>query len=71
MNRQSANLKIMDKVMTMIYMHPDLRFNQILLALDITLMSDKGEGLQDLFYEESSVTLKRVDKAVQKMGEMT
>jgi len=63
-NRQRANLKIMDNVMSLIYAHPDLRFNQILMALNISIMSDNGEGLKDLFYEESDVTLKRVEQAI-------
>ena len=74
LTRQPANIKIAQIIMDYIYSYPDLRFNQILSALEVTLLQKDESGhyssLKDLFYEESTITLERVKKAHESIGKI-
>lgn len=67
LTRQPANIKIAQIIMDYVYSYPEMRFNQILSALEVTLLQKDESGhyscLKDLFYEESTVTLERIQKA--------
>lgn len=55
MNRQEYNLKILDIIRAKAQEYPDMRFHQLLWAV---------EG--DQFYEESEVTLSRILETLRK-----
>lgn len=44
---------------------PELRFHQILWALNVT--EREGENIKDKFYEESITTLKRLEQSLNEM----
>lgn len=55
MNRQDYNFKILDIIRAKAQEFPDMRFHQLLWLLNIS----NGE---DQFYEESEITLDRINK---------
>lgn len=55
MTRYQANKQILEKLAKLVEKYPDWRFNQILSNTDVVL-----EG-QDMFYDESTETLKRLE----------
>lgn len=55
MNRQDYNFKIIDIIRAKAQEFPDMRFHQLLWLLGIS----NGE---DQFYEESEITLDRINK---------
>lgn len=57
--RQIYNRKILELVSVMIEKHPELRFCQILWALEIINKQENGEII-DNFYEESYETFSRI-----------
>jgi hypothetical protein len=64
MTRQEANIKILELIAARVNDFPDLRFNQILVGLNIT-KSKSGSYYQEThnvidFYEEPVVTLQRI-----------
>ena len=59
--RQENNLKIFQKLFTLIMDEPDLRFMQALWALKIIDRNDDSLEIKDRFYEESEETLKRME----------
>lgn len=61
--RQECNREIINKLSEMVEKQPHLRFNQMLWGLDIISRDDMGD-VKDNFYEESSVTLDKVKKAI-------
>ncbi len=68
MNRQEANKIILQQISAMVESAPDLRFHQILAAMDITQTTMVGVSpneimmCKDLFHEESVKTLERIFK---------
>lgn len=63
MNRLENNIKILDIVKQLAYEFPDMRFHQLLMAINATIDEDQ-------FYEESSVTLDRIRKTIKYKQEM-
>ena len=61
--RIDANKKILEILATLIEKHPELRFHQILLNYSVTLQDI------DMFFEESLVTLARLQQAVENFEE--
>ena len=64
MTRSEANREILTKLWNIVDKYPDFRFGQILFnyVLNYT-QSDSGQiHIDDPFYEESEVTLKRITK---------
>ena len=57
MTRLEANIKILKIVKQLAYEFPDMRFIQLLMAIDAILGTDQ-------FYEESDVTLERIKKRI-------
>lgn len=55
MTRYQANKQILEKLAELVEKYPDWRFNQILSNTDVVL-----EG-QDMFYDESTETLERLE----------
>ena len=55
MTRYQANKQILEKLTKLVEKYPDWRFNQILSNTDVVL-----EG-QDMFYDESTETLERLE----------
>lgn len=55
MNRQEANIEILNKLSLIVGKHPDLRFTQILTTLDLDT---------DKFNEEPVITLKSTDWSI-------
>lgn len=68
MTRLEANRKILEKIQQRIEECPDLRFGQILWSLGILEFKKIDNFTEDMydvrdpFYEESVVTLKRMEK---------
>ena len=64
MERQLANLLILQLLENIIIKHPDLRFGQILCNYILsTCQSEIGSPhIDDPFYEESWITLNRLKK---------
>ncbi len=71
MTRLEANRKILEKIQQKIEEYPDLRFGQILWSLGILEFkksikindfSEDSYEMRDPFYEESVITLKRIEK---------
>ena len=63
MNRQEANLKLLEILRKTLEKNPDLRFIQALWALkiiDIDSMDNISGQIVDRFYEEPFETLKRI-----------
>jgi hypothetical protein len=66
MNRKEANILILGFISREIESNSDLRFNQILSSIGITLESDAyfEKSLPTIecldYYEESEITLKRI-----------
>lgn len=65
--RQECNREIINKLSEIVEKRPYLRFNQMLWALDIISHNDLGD-IKDNFYEESSVTLDKVKKAIDELN---
>lgn len=66
--RQESNRVLVQLISNVIEAHPELRFHQILHALDVVVPVEPGVLLmKDLFHEESVKTLDRVSKAAQKI----
>lgn len=61
--RQECNREIINQLSDIVERLPHLRFNQMLWVLDIITRDDKGD-VKDNFYEESSVTLDKIKKAI-------
>lgn len=61
--RQECNREIINKLSEIVEKLPHLRFNQMLWVLDIISRDDLGD-IKDNFYEESSVTLDKIKKAI-------
>ena len=59
MTRYQANKQILEKLTKLVEKYPDWRFNQILSNTDIVL-----EG-QDMFYDESTETLERLEARIE------
>lgn len=57
--RQEYNLKILQKLFTLIMEEPDLRFIQALWALGI-IDRDENMNVKDRFHEEPEETLRRI-----------
>lgn len=55
MNRLESNKKILSILKEKVEEYPDLRFIQLLMNLDVI-------DHEDRFYEESNITLKRLEK---------
>lgn len=53
-NRLECNLEIVTQLFKYFMQHPDIRFQQALIDLNLIIPDS------DLYYEESSVTLKRI-----------
>lgn len=53
--RKKANIKILNRLISIVDQYPDLRFQQILIDFGIT------EVGKDKFYEESVETLKKLE----------
>lgn len=68
MTRQEANRKIVELIITQIEGNPDLRFNQILSNLKINKerLNEQLQisGLEDLYNEEPTVTLLRIQEQI-------
>jgi hypothetical protein len=69
MNRQEANREILKKIEDMVENQPELRFHQILFILGINKnitdvpLNYKGRFVcEDLFAEESIITLEKINK---------
>jgi hypothetical protein len=62
MTRLEANLQILEVISTFAQQNPDLRFSQILYALDVI------EGKRDDFYTESETTLAMVKEALAELN---
>lgn len=60
-SRQDANRQIILHIQQLVEQYPDLRFHQVLHALGI-VETDTTGFVKDLFYEESTVTLTRIEK---------
>jgi len=62
MNRQDYNRVILQLIADKIMMEPDLRFGQILINLKVlkTVNAANIPGVEDPFYEEPEVMLKRM-----------
>lgn len=61
MSREYYNELIINKLESLIHKHPDIRFCQLLSNLKIL------EPGVDKFYEESEVTLKKLDNQLNKI----
>lgn len=68
MNRQRANLELLELLRGYFLRHPDIRFGQALLNLDVLQMRELGEDfvVADPYHEEPHVTLQRVQAALQR-----
>ena len=58
-SRYQANKQILEKLAKLVEKYPDWRFNQILSNTDVVL-----EG-QDMFYDESTETLERLESRIE------
>lgn len=58
MNRQDANIKILEILKTYLEKYPDIRFNQLLHNLNII------EPNRDSFYDESDIVFKKVNNSI-------
>jgi hypothetical protein len=71
MNRQDANLAIIEVLNTAALMYPNLRFGQIMSSLDVIYTDiDKMSGqavIRDEYYVESEPLLNRVTAALDKL----
>jgi len=63
MNRLKNNIKILDILRQLAHEFPNMRFHQLLMAVNATIDEDQ-------FYEESSVTLNRIRKFLKNKQEM-
>lgn len=57
MKRLESNIKLLDIIKSEAYKYPDMRFHQLLWAIGATIEGDR-------FYEESEVTLDRVQSVL-------
>lgn len=60
MTRLMANIKISNIISQLIYEFPDMRFMQLLMAIDAVIDTDQ-------FNEESSVTLERIKNKIKQL----
>lgn len=62
MERQKFNRKIISKLTELVEKYPDLRFGQLLVNADIIIYKNDYDEMviEDLFYEESELTWKRM-----------
>ena len=60
--RQEYNIKILQKLFTLIMNEPDLRFIQALWALRLIDRDEESTFILDRFYEEPEDTFKRVNE---------
>lgn len=60
MTRLESNIKILNIVEQLVHEFPDMRFIQLLTAVDAILGTDQ-------FYEESSVTLERIKNKIKQL----
>lgn len=65
--RQECNREIINKLSEMVEKLPNLCFNQMLWVLDVITRDDMGD-VKDNFYEESSVTLDKIKKAISELN---
>lgn len=69
MSRKEANMEIVRLIVNYLNMHPDLRFSQALVNLDVSFDLSKEMGLYSghvlEYNEEPEVTLERVKKALE------
>lgn len=65
MTRKEYNKQILDLISKYIDQHPNQRFGQILVNLNIIQISPKGEII-DPFYEESQTTFEMVKLSMPK-----
>ena len=63
-DRLIANKQILKLLSEIIDMHPEWRFHQVLQNIDINMRNFNAFSLKDLFYEESTETLDRMEKNV-------
>ena len=59
-SRQEYNLKILDKIKEYILKNPELRFIQILWALNIINRKEGTFDIEDRFHEEPSMTFYKI-----------
>lgn len=55
--RLETNIKILNIIEQLVHEFPDMRFIQLLTAVDVILGTDQ-------FYEESEITLKRIKEQI-------
>lgn len=71
MNRQEANLKLLEHLTTLVKENPELRFGQTLLGFHFVTEITNSEfmpiGWRNEFYLESEELLKRVEKQIEKI----
>ena len=59
--RQEYNLKILQRLFTLIMDEPDLRFIQALWTLKLVDRENDSLNIKDRFYEEPEDTLRRIE----------
>lgn len=59
--RQKYNLKILQRLFTLIMDEPDLRFIQALWTLKLVDRENDSLNIKDRFYEEPEDTLRRIE----------
>lgn len=62
MTRKEANIQILNELTNLIEKYPDMRFIQLLEAVGISDPMERGG--KDIFYEESSYTLKYIKERI-------
>jgi hypothetical protein len=60
MTRQDANLQILDEIQVVLLAHPDIRFVQALVIMNLIPKDAIDDSFY--FYEESETTLKNIIK---------
>lgn len=61
MTRLESNIKILNIVEQLVHEFPDMRFIQLLMAVDAVIATDQS----DQFNEESEVTLNRIKEKIE------
>lgn len=62
MTRKEANIQILSELSKLVEKYPDMRFIQLLEAIDISDPMERGG--KDIFYEESSYTLEYIKERI-------
>lgn len=62
MNRQQANLLILERLKQIVMERPDLRFHQLLFSEGIIRRDSEGQVIDDFYCESGALLLDLVDR---------